>query len=175
MTDRSHPSPHAAPARPAAAEVQRLLSAETALPSRLRYGALLLAGLAAATITGSLLATEPGLPARTRIAFGVMTGIGLAWAAYAVWVLSRRHVLLASHRIVAGRMAVAFTSMFTAGALAVALLADGGPAAFAAAGVGLLMLAVAGLTLAHAHQLVARLTARRDAIEQQLAASAGTR
>src|SRR5690606_21414194 len=97
MTDRDRMPA----ARPSAEDVRRRLAAELALPSRLGHTLLVLAGLAVATTVGSLLATEPSLPARTRIAFAAIVAAGLAWAALAGWVLARRRVLFASHRVIA--------------------------------------------------------------------------
>lgn len=115
MTDHTGmPAP-----RPSADELRRRLAAEIALPSRVGYTALLLAGLAMAAATGSLLATEPGLPARTQAAFATIAAVGIAWAAFAAWALARRRVLFASHRVIAARMAVTFSGLFTAGALGV--------------------------------------------------------
>jgi len=62
-----------------------------------------------------------------------MIAAGLSWAAFALWVLARRRMLLARHGIVAGRMAVTFTALFLAGALA-AGYETGGRAAVAILG-----------------------------------------
>ena len=69
-------------------------------------------------IVSALLLTEPSLPLRASIALGVMSLIGLSWMGFAVWVLTER-ILLGRHRIVAGRMAVGFTTVFCIGAFAV--------------------------------------------------------
>ncbi len=165
MTDRPRfPAP-----QPSTEDLRRRLASELAMPSRLGHTALLLAGLAAAAVAGSLVATEPALPAATQLAFGVMTLIGLAWAAFAAWVLARRRVLFAAHRVIAARMAVAFTALFSAGSLAV-WVAGGRQAAGAlgAAATGAVMLAAAVLVLSHARRRVRQITARKEAIERQL-------
>lgn len=172
MTDaRTAPSPrHAAPSSEA---VKRRLAAELALPSRLGHTLLLLVGLAGAAVAGSLLATEPALPPRTRIAFAALVAIGLAWAAFAGWVLARRRVLLAAHRVVAARMAIVFCAAFTLGALVLRSTdADGPWSAAALTGGGMLGVAVALLVRAHARR--AALTRRLHDLERQLGGGAGS-
>lgn len=140
-----------------------------ALSTRSRYGhvALLLAALMMSVLLGALLATEPALPDRTQVALTVMLGIGASWVVYAAWVLRHRRPLLANHRVVAGWMAVVFTTLFFAGASAMALTA-GGSVFQAAATVGAAMLAVAVAVLIRAYRNVARLQARRRELERQL-------
>ena len=74
------------------------------------------------TVVVSLWLTEPALPTRTSAAFAVLTVIGLGWVAFARWVLTQKNVLLVRHRLVAGRMAVAFCSVFVAGASTMAVI-----------------------------------------------------
>lgn len=150
-----------------AAALQRLADAELSLPSRLGYLVLLLAALMMTAVVGSLWLTEPVLPRRAHIAFAVMVVIGLSWVCYAAWVLTHRRVLLARHSIVAGRMAVTFTTTFVIGALAVAIT-TGGAAPYAAAGVGLVMLGAAVALLVRAHRTFTRLTERRATLEREL-------
>jgi hypothetical protein len=151
------------------AEVRRRLAAELSLPSRVGHTALLLAGLAAATVAAALLLTEAGLPARTRIAFVVMVIIGLAWAGFALWVLVRRRVLFATHRVIATRMAAAFTALFTAGALLAVFDWGAGAAGLFAAIVGAAMMSVALLLHVRARRRVRELTARRRELEREIA------
>lgn len=135
-----------------------------------RYGhvALLLAASLMSVLIAALLVTETGLPARTQAAFSVLLGIGAAWVVYAIWVLRQRRPLMARHRIVAGWMAVVFTSVFLAGAAAMAV-ATASPMfrTAAATGAGLLLLAIAALVQAYAR--VAELRAQRQLLERQLA------
>lgn len=145
----------------------QLLDTQLSVRSRLGYVALLLAALAMTTIVGALWATEDALPGRTQAAFALMTGIGLSWVTFSVWVLRHRRPLFANDRIVAGRMAVAFTLLFVVGALAVGFSA-GGAAPFAAAGVGLAMFGAAIGLLIRARRAFARLTMRREALERGL-------
>lgn len=141
-------------------DMQARVARELALPSRLGYTALLVSALAMAGLTGSLWATEPSLPARTQAAFGASVVIGLAWAGFAAWVLARRRVLFANHRIYAARMATAFSGVFLTGAV---LLRDRlGVGAIATAAV---MFVIACAALAGAHRRHARLVERRRSLE----------
>jgi hypothetical protein len=90
---------------------------------------------------------------------------------FAVWALMHRRPLLAGHAIVAGRMAVTFTSLFVIGALLVGY-AGGGLAGYAAAAVGVVMVAAAVVLLQRAHRTSSRLIARRSALERELGTSA---
>ena len=151
------------------AHLPRLLDTELSRRSRLGYVALLLVSMAMTVVVVSLWLTEPALPVRTRVAFGAMTVIGLAWMVFAGWVLTTRRVLLGRDSVVAGRLAVTFTAVFIAGALLVGYSTGGkAPLAAAATGVGLLGVAVA--LLVRARRRVAGLMARRDALERDLGA-----
>jgi hypothetical protein len=156
------------PSAHSAADVQARLAAEVALPSRLRYTALLLVSVGMTAVAGSLLATEAGLPTRTRIALAVVTAIAGCWAAYAIWVLARRRVLFARQRVVAGWMAVVFSALFTGGRAALAWSSAGGRAWLAATAVGITMLAIALVILVRARHQVATLLRRRAELEQRL-------
>lgn len=158
--------------RPSAADMQRALASELSLAARIGHTLLLLASLGVAAVTAGLLLTEPALPARTRAAFGVMTLIGLSWTAFAAWVLTRRRVLFARHRVIAGRLAVGFCALFTLGA---ALVAPAGPPRYTAVATGATMLAVAVLLLIHARRRFEQLAAHRVELERQLAARGGAR
>lgn len=153
---------------PSAVEIQRLAARELSLPSRLGYTLLLLAGLGAAGITGSLLLTEQALPARTRVAFAVMTVMGVSWAGFATWVLANRRVLFAQHRVVAASMAVAFTALYTLASIAMGVWGEVGRPWMAAAGLGVVMLAVAVMQLVRARQRFAELSRRRQELERRL-------
>jgi hypothetical protein len=149
------------------ASAHALIDVELSAAARVGHVALLLGSSAMTVVIGSLWATEPSLPLRTHLAFGVMTLMGVAWVAYATWVLTTRRVLLGRHRVVAGRMAVTFTSVFVLGCLLVAAT-TGHPAGYAAAGLGVVMLSGAVLALGRARREVARLAARREEIERAL-------
>jgi hypothetical protein len=144
-----------------------MLDAELSRPSRFRYVASLLAGVTMTVIVASLWLTEPALPTRTRVAFALMTVIGLSWTAFAVWILTTRRVLFGRDSVVAGRMAVTFTTTFVVGALALGYM-RGGAAPYAAAAMGLGLLAGAVALLVRARRRVARLMTRREALEREL-------
>jgi hypothetical protein len=139
------------------------------LSNRARYGhvALLLAALGMCLVTSALLLTETTLPTRTAVALILMLAISLCWVAYAIWVLRHRQPLLAQHRIIAGRMGVAFCGMFTVGA---AWLGSAGeqPSMTMAAGLGGAMSIVAIALLVRAHRYRMRLLIRRQELEYAL-------
>ncbi|MFG6429145.1 hypothetical protein [Roseateles sp. LYH14W] len=147
--------------------VSALLDSELSARSRFGHVLLLLAAATMATLTGSLWATEPALPARTAAAFAVMTGMGLCWVAYAAWVLTTRRVLLGRQRVLASAMGALFSGVALAGALAAGLLADV-PAAWPAALVFAAMAALAVVMLVRAQSDYARLRRRRAELEQRL-------
>ncbi len=169
MTRPSFVSPTADVPIPSAVEMQRRMFTELSPGARAGYTMLLLVGLSGAGVVGSLLATEPVLPLRTQIAFVLLTGVGLAWAAFALWALTRRHVLLAAHGVVATRMAVSFTTLFTLAAFVLGQRGDVGRAWFGAVATGLAMLAVALVLFVRARRRYVALTERRAALERQLA------
>ena len=97
----------------------------------------------------------------------LMVVIGLSWVAFALRVLTRRRVLLARHRVVAGRLAVTFTALFALGALAVGYQ-TGRAAPYGAAAAGFVLLAAAVAILVQANRTFARLTERRRTLEREL-------
>jgi hypothetical protein len=165
MTFTDHTPPHLPPGSTDAA--RGLVDTELSLRPRLGHVALLLAASMMSTVIMALWLTEPALPMRTQLGFAAMTGIGLSWTAFALWALTHRRPLFARHAIVAGRMAVTFTSVFVLGALAVAR-ATGGPAPYAAAAVGTVMAGCAIALLRRAHRTSARLVERRDVLAREL-------
>jgi hypothetical protein len=159
----AHPTPPATLTE----DLRRLTALELSLPSRLRYLALLLAAAAVSAIVIALLVTEPALPTRTSVALGVMGGAGVSWMIFATWVLTRQRILLSSHRIVAGRLAVVFSTLFVIGALSVGLTTSNA-SPFAAAAMGAVMLAAAVAMLARAKRHFAQLSKRRDELQRLL-------
>jgi hypothetical protein len=151
-------------------DLPRLLDAELSRTSRFMHVVLLVGALTMTVIVASLWLTEPSLPMRTQTAFGLVTLIGLSWAAFAIWVLTARRALLARDSIVAARMAVMFTTMFIVGALALGYV-NGGTAPYAAVAMGLALLVAAVVLLVRARRRVAILTTRREALERQLGRS----
>lgn len=146
---------------------------EGALSRRQRYGhvALVLFAAGMVAILASLLITEPGLPTRTTVAFSLMLLMALAWVAFGLRVLRRQLPTLANREIVAARMAVAFSAMFTAGA-AIVGATIGARAMTSATWMGVAMTGLAIGLLVRAHQRRARLQALREQLERELA---GTR
>ncbi|TDR39714.1 hypothetical protein DFR29_115104 [Tahibacter aquaticus] len=150
-------------------ELQQLTTRTLSPSARYGHVALLLASALMCAVLASLLATETALPGRTQLAFAVLLVIGTSWLAYALWVLRSRHSLLANQRIVAGRMAVAFTSVFVAGALLLGAVT--GRALFpVAAAFGGSLLVLACLALQQAHRRADALRARRSELERMIGA-----
>jgi hypothetical protein len=151
-------------------DVRAWIEGELSSRARFGYTIALLLDLIVGAVIASLLLTEPSLPARTRIAFGVMLAIAAAWAAFFGWTLTRRTLFPAYHRVVAARLAVAFTSVFALGALALALLApDVRQTSLAAATAGGVMLAVAVIVFIRARSHHRALLARKEQLEQKVA------
>ncbi|MER5645762.1 hypothetical protein [Streptosporangium sp. NPDC002524] len=96
------------------------LSGPLSLRRRIGNVVALLGGLGGALFTGLLWATEPALPGRTHLAFGALVALGLGWAGYGAWALTRRTPLFALDRVIAAWLAVAATGLLTAGTAAVA-------------------------------------------------------
>ncbi|WP_422058577.1 hypothetical protein [Sphingomonas sp.] len=160
-----------APQMDAAAPEVRILSAELSPRPRVAHALLLAAALGGTVVTLSLFITEPDLPLRTRAALAVLSLIGMGWTGYALWVLTQRRVLYARQQVVAGWMAVAFTSVFSLGALAIGI-GSGMPVGFVAAAMGVAMIGAALVVLSRARRRLATLTAKRRALETQLAEGA---
>ena len=157
--------PHPTPPSALPGELRQLTALELSLGSRLRYLGLLLGASTMTAIVTALLLTEPGLPTRTTVALGALAVIGVSWTIFAAWVLNRKRVLLGNHRLVAGRLAVTFSSVFVIGALIVGFVTSSTPP-FAAAAMGGVMLAIAIAMLIRARRNFAYLSKRRDELEQ---------
>jgi hypothetical protein len=145
-------------------DVRLLAGGELSLKARLGYVALLLIATAMSTVVVSLGLTEAILPLRTQLAFGAMSLIGAAWAGFAAWTLAARRPLFARDRVVAGWLAVAFTSVFVAGAIAAVVIANNA-ASYAVSLMGVVMLVTAVRILVVARRRFADLLARRVALE----------
>jgi hypothetical protein len=147
--------------------LRQVADTELSLTSRLGYVALLLSALVVTAGISSLWLTEPALPLRTHVAFALMVVIGLAWVTFAARVLTTRRLLLARHHIIAGRMAVTFTSVYLLGSLVLAYF-QGSVGARASAGMGAVMVVAAIGVLIRAHRRFNSLLQRRDALARQL-------
>jgi hypothetical protein len=145
-------------------DVRRLAATELSLAARLGYVALLMVSVGMTVVIVALWLTETGLPLRTQIAFGALCLIGSSWVALSIWALTTRRPLFARDRLIAGRMAVAFTAVFVSGAIVSVVLASSLAAyAVLATGVAMFSLAVRLLTGARARH--EELLARRQALQ----------
>ncbi|MCQ6554848.1 transmembrane transport protein [Streptomyces sp. C10-9-1] len=148
-------------------QLERALAAEVSLRSRLRHVAVGLAGGCGAAVIAVLWATEPHpLPTRTRAAFATMIAIGLAWAAFAGWVLSRRRPLFARDRVLAARIALAATAVTAPAGVALAAARGSTADLVATAAGGAVLTAAATLTLVRARRRRRELLRLRDALRQ---------
>jgi hypothetical protein len=142
-------------------DMQNRVRSELSTGSRLGHTAVGVAGLGMAALALSLLATEPTLPGRTQAAFAVIALGGLAWAAFALWALTRRRVLLAEHHVAASALAIVLSAVFLVGAIV--LRAHGGMLAI---GLNFGMLGFAIGWLMRARRRVADLRARSAALDR---------
>lgn len=137
----------------------RLTHARGARVSHLLLG---LTGLLASTLAAALWATEPALPPTTQVVFGAFTVVGLVWAGFAGWVLSRRTPLFAKDRVVAGWLALIFSLLATAGTVLIASLRGDATAVLVGAVVGLALVTTATALLMRARSLRAALLRRKN-------------
>ncbi|MEU3048033.1 MULTISPECIES: transmembrane transport protein [unclassified Streptomyces] len=148
-------------------QLERALAAEVSLRSRLRHMAVGLAGGCEAAVIAVLWATEPNvLPARTQAAFAGLIAIGLAWAVFAGWVLSRRRPLFARDRVLAARIALAATVVTALAGVALAAVRGSTADLVATAAGGVVFTAAAMLTLVRARRRRRELLRLRDALRQ---------
>jgi hypothetical protein len=149
-------------------ELERALAAEVSLRSRMRHAATGLAGGCAAALIAVMWATEPNpLPARTQAAFAGLLAIGLAWAAFAGWVLSRRRPLFARDRVLGARLALAVTTATSVAGTVLAAVRGTAAGALAVALAGAALVAAAGLLLVRAQSRRRELMRLRDALREE--------
>lgn len=135
------------------------------LRRRAGYAVAGLAGVAGAALLAILWATEPrALPARTQLAFAALIVVGLTWGVFAGWVLTR-HPMFASDRLVAAALAVGFSTLTTAGSVAIAFARGSTAGVFASLGAGLALTAIAAIMLARARTYRTLLLARKRQLE----------
>ena len=144
-----------------------LADLELSRASRLGQVTLLLAFVGMVGIIGLLGITEPSLPSRARVVFAAITAIGVLGTVSALWTLSTRGVLLAWHRVIGCRVAVAFAAMIVLGASIIGFV-KGVPSAFGVAGFGVILLGGTIALLRQENRKFSTLTARRHALAQQL-------
>ncbi|MFJ6776464.1 transmembrane transport protein [Kitasatospora sp. NPDC091257] len=162
MSEQSHGAPREVPA-----ELERALAAEVSLRSRMRHVAVGLAGGCGAALVAVLWATEPGpLPARTQVAFAGLITVGLAWAAFAGWVLSRRRPLFARDRVLGARLALVVTAVTGVAGVAVAAVRGTVAGTLAVALAGAALVATAGLLLVRAQSRRRELLRLRDSLRE---------
>lgn len=163
------PDIFAAPENATAEAARRRLALELSQGSRTGSILLFLSSTLATVGLLALWLTEEGLPLRTRVAFALLTAIGLAWSGFFGWVLTRRQLLFAYHRVVAGRLAVGACAIFTGGALLLAMLQPELRATgFLAAAFGGGLIAAAVLLLRAAGRRHGDLLALRGSLEAAL-------
>ena len=135
-----------------------------------RYGHLVLAAVGAtfAVALAWLLVTEPFLRQRTLVGLSVLVLIGTAWAVYGIGVLLRHQPLLANREIVAGRMSVLFSALFTLGALFAGWSVRHTLKFTGATTLGVTMTLIAVALLVRAHLRRAALRAVRAQLEAEL-------
>ncbi|QKV75368.1 hypothetical protein [Amycolatopsis sp. Hca4] len=103
-------------------EVVEQLEQPLSLRRRVGYVIVALAGLLGSGVVGLLWATEPGLPPRTKVAFAVLVAIGVGWATFGTWAVTRRAPLFARDRVVAAWLGIVAWLLFTVGALVITTL-----------------------------------------------------
>ncbi|MBE1496378.1 hypothetical protein H4696_003478 [Amycolatopsis lexingtonensis] len=103
-------------------------------------------------------------PARTQAAFAALIAVGLAWAAFAGWVLSHRRPLFARDQVVGARLALAVSVGTCAAGTALAATRRTTAEILATALAGGVLIAVAGLLLARAHARRRALLRLRDTL-----------
>ena len=147
-----------------------MLRAELSFKTRAAYlvGLLLTATFAIGLV--SLWLTEPHLPARTHVAFGLLVIINAGWSAFCAWALAQRKVLYARQGVIAGRMAVLWSAVFVVGALAAGYASGRAGAGFLAALLGIVLLGGALVMLRRAtarHQHLLQLKRSLLSLENQ--------
>ncbi|MDN3029583.1 transmembrane transport protein [Streptomyces sp. S.PB5] len=146
-------------------QLERALAAEVSLRSRLRHVAVGLAGGCGAAVIAVLWATEPhALPPRTQAVFAGLIAIGLAWAVFAGWVLSRRRPLFARDRVLSARIALAATVVSALAGVALAAVRGSTADLVATAVGGVVCTAAAMLTLVRARRRRRELLRLREAL-----------
>ncbi len=156
-------------APPAAAleQLHRLARTELSMRARIAHVLLALAASAMTIIVTSLWLTERALPTRTSVAFALLALMGVGWVVFSLWVLRSRRVMLARHRVVAGRLAATFTSVFAIGCVALAATTPEGSYWPAVMMAGVLWV-VAVAVWRRAERAHAELAAKRDALAREL-------
>lgn len=150
-------------------QVRTRLASDLSLAKRIMYTVLLLVNAAAAVLLLMIwLPDAGGLPLRTHAAFAGCLSVTIAWVVFGAWVLTRRRPLYAYDRVLAARLAVAFTGLFTVSGASIAVFGVGVPQAVVTLAGGGLLFGVSWFLLVNARRERGRLLKLRE----HLAASA---
>ncbi len=147
--------------------IHKMAHDELSMTSRLGYVALGLVAAAVTSVILSLWMTEPGDPARLQWAFAVPFMLGICWIGLATWALTTGRPLAARDRVIAGWMAVSFTSLILALMVLTALISRRIGGLYPVA-VGLVLLGYAVRVLRRAQRRFTSLRARRAELEREL-------
>lgn len=160
-------TPLSVPSEAAVERLRHLARTELSMRARIAHVLLALAASAMTILVTSLWLTEPALPARTSIAFALLAALGAGWVVFSLWVLRRKRVMLARHRVVGGRLAVGFSSLFGIGCIALAATTPDRNywPAVVMSGVFWMVAVVVWRRAENAH---ATLVAKRDALAREL-------
>lgn len=143
-----------------------LAKAQISFRTKAGHLALLIISMAAVIALGSLLLTER-LPDRSFVALAALALLNLVWAGYASWVLTTRRTMLLHHRVIAGRIAVLASALFTLGSAGLGIVSSQ-PAAYVAAMIGLVFTGIAAVLLTHANRQHSVLKLRRAELTANL-------
>jgi hypothetical protein len=170
-TPNNSPSPRDPAEGPgiSAEQILHALHAELSPRARLATVALLLGALLVTATVAALLLTEPALPLRTRLGFGLIVLAGLAWSGYFASALQRRRRAYISHRVASATLAVGVTAAFLVATLVLAWFTPALTAtALVAAGLQLPLLLAAIWLLCRARRELQRLQARKLTLAAEL-------
>lgn len=149
--------------RASAPEVIAGLGGALSKGARVRAVAALVVGLAGAVFVGALWWTEPGpLPVLTQLAFGLLTLVCLAWAAYGTWLLRSRVPLFATDRVVAAWIGLAASVLV--GGLLIGTVAQRGSGTWGVIATVAVLVAVSTVLVIRAHSWRAALLRRERAL-----------
>jgi len=152
-------------------QVQVYVREEASMKRRMICTLLLLFDAGVVVMLVALWSTEPSLPLQTHLAFGAMLTVGLVWLGFFGWVLSRRRPLFALDRVVAGRLALTFTTLFLLGGIAIAVQRAQWLGLLTVVIVGGMFVAAAATTLVHAIRTRRSLLRRREELVAHLASA----
>jgi hypothetical protein len=146
-----------------AEQIRNAIQRELSTGKRVVYVLLMLVTLTAAGLIAALWLTEPvPLPLRTQLVFSILLVINLSWAGFCGWVLVRRQVLFAAHRVIAGWMAVIFCFLFLGTGSAIAYQRASSAAFASIVLLGAIEAGVAIVVLQRALRYRRQLITRRD-------------